>query len=385
MPNLPPENPLGALLSLSVAEQEARGLRHTAAEIAQQPAAWRGTFSRLQSRLPDLRDFLAQPPTVFLIGAGTSDYIGHCLTQLFRRRLNCETLAVPSTTLLTEFDEYLRPGKRYLWLHFSRSGDSPESVAVLERALAETPQVAHLVITCNRAGRMAQLAGAHERARAVVLDDATNDRGLAMTSSFTNMVVAGQILAAGAEKYATKVLPALCAAGGQFLATAADAAHELAACDFRRVCFLGAGALQGAARESALKVLELTAGRVLTLSETPLGLRHGPLAALDKETLLVAYCSGEATRRRYEITLLEEIKRKKLAGATVAIAPAETELRPCVDYLLTHGAASLSNAYRPPLDVIFGQLYGLFASLRLGLRPDAPSPGGAISRVVSSI
>ena len=40
---------------------------------------------------------------------------------------------------------------------------------------------------------MAQLCLRHaDRAVALVLDDAVNDRGLAMTSSFTNMVLAGQ-------------------------------------------------------------------------------------------------------------------------------------------------------------------------------------------------
>jgi tagatose-6-phosphate ketose/aldose isomerase len=43
------------------------------------------------------------------------------------------------------------------------------------------------------------------------------------------------------------------------------------------------------------------------------------------------------------------------------------------------------DALRPPLDVIFGQLLGLFCSLEAGLAPDTPSPSGAISRVVSQV
>jgi len=35
--------------------------------------------------------------------------------------------------------------------------------------------------------------------------------------------------------------------------------------------------------------------------------------------------------------------------------------------------------------VILGQLLGLFASLRCGLKPDQPSPNGAITRVVQPI
>jgi tagatose-6-phosphate ketose/aldose isomerase len=49
---------------------------------------------------------------------------------------------------------------------------------------------------------------------------------------------------------------------------------------------------------------------------------------------------------------------------------------PCLDL-------RMADAYRQPVDALFGQLLGLFASLRQGLKPDAPSPNGAISRVVS--
>jgi hypothetical protein len=44
-----------------------------------------------------------------------------------------------------------------------------------------------------------------------------------------------------------------------------------------------------------------------------------------------------------------------------------------------------ANAYRPPVDSLLGQLLGLFASLRQGLKPDTPSPNGAIGRVVSEV
>jgi tagatose-6-phosphate ketose/aldose isomerase len=51
---------------------------------------------------------------------------------------------------------------------------------------------------------------------------------------------------------------------------------------------------------------------------------------------------------------------------------------PCLDL-------HMADAYRPPVDALFGQLLGLFASLRQGLKPDTPSPNGAIRRVVSEV
>ena len=45
----------------------------------------------------------------------------------------------------------------------------------------------------------------------------------------------------------------------------------------------------------------------------------------------------------------------------------------------------IGDEYRPPIDVMFGQTLGLFFSLRCGLKPDCPSPTGAIARVVQNV
>jgi tagatose-6-phosphate ketose/aldose isomerase len=138
--------------------------------------------------------------------------------------------------------------------------------------------------------------------------------------------------------------------------------------------------------ECALKLLELTAGRAQTMTQSTLALRHGPMAALDSETLLVSLVSSDPQRRQYEIDLLREIGSKELAGARVAVATDPDQLRTAADYVLTPGVEEpIPDLYRPVLDVIFGQLLGLFASIRYGLKPDDPSPNGAISRVVQNV
>jgi tagatose-6-phosphate ketose/aldose isomerase len=221
----------------------------------------------------------------------------------------------------------------------------------------------------------------------VVLDDAVNDRGLAMTSSFTNMVVAGQCLAHVRDLHAYEaILDALATGARKFLGQAADAAARLAVERFKRVCFLGTGALRAVSVESALKVVELTAGRVLTWSESYLGVRHGPLSALDAETLVVGFLSGDLRRRSYELDLLREVSRKRLAGRLLAVWPGETAQDEEFGESLSLGLEGrVEDLYRPPLDVIFGQLFGLFSSLEYGLTPDTPSPQGAISRVVTQV
>ena len=391
-------DPLRMLLDLPAEEKVERGLEHTPREIWQQPDTWKKTYQRCEEKKAELNDVLRRAgigrgntssPTVYLVGAGTSDFTGRALAPLFRQRWSCEVWPIPSTTLLTEFEEFHRPGKEYLWISFSRSGESPEGVALLEQALDRHREIRHLVITCNPLGPMAQICSRHpDRALALVLDEAVNDRGLAMTSSFSNMVLAGQCLG-HLEDLAQfgEVIEGMSTAGRKFLPSAAEAAAAITLLGCMRACFVGAGVLRAVADESALKVVELSAGKVTTLAETPLGLRHGPLSSVDGQTLFVAFLSSDSRRRGYELDLLREIDRKHLGRvrAVVTTRPGD-DVASLVDYCLPLDCGvKFPDQYRPALDVMLSQLIGLFASMRCGLKPDQPSPSGTITRVVAPI
>jgi tagatose-6-phosphate ketose/aldose isomerase len=391
-------NPLQTLLDLSPPERAARGLEHTPREIWQQPDTWETTYRVCTGQQNQLQETLRRAgigrgptasPSVYLVGAGTSDYTGRALAALLRRRWSCDAWAVPSTTLLTEFEDFHKPGGHYLWISFSRSGQSPEGVALLDRALARHPEIHHLVVTCNQQGQMAEMCARHpERALALVLDDAVNDRGLAMTSSFSNMVLAGQCvgylddLAEFGE-----VVAKLIAMGRKFLPTAAEAASEVTALGCTRACFVGSSGLRAVADESALKVVELSAGKVTTLAETPLGLRHGPMSSVDSQTIFAAFLSSEARRRGYELDLLREIDRKRLGRVRIVVTAGDgRDVSDLAEHCLRLDCpASFDDLHLPVVDVMLGQLLGLFTSMRCGLKPDEPSPNGAITRVVQPI
>src|SRR5215475_13096310 len=193
---------LSKFLNLSVEAKESLGLKHTLTEIVQQPQTWRLTYERIVSLSEPLESFLSSAglkyghttPAVLLVGAGTSDYIGKSVCSLLQTEWRCDVQAVPSTDLLTNMAEHVIPGREYLWISFSRSGDSSEGVAVLDTALRDYPTIKHLIVTCNEQGKMARGFADRDNVFSVVLDDVVNDRGLAMTSSFSNMVIVAQAL-----------------------------------------------------------------------------------------------------------------------------------------------------------------------------------------------
>ena len=388
------QNEIMSLLALSGEEKTDKGIVHTPKEIYQQPETWTETAKNLSANRTAIREFLERigitagdirdRPNVILAGAGTSDYIGQAVSRVLRREWNCEVEAIPSTEILTNLSDFILPGKKYLMISFSRSGESSEGVATLEQTTEHYPdQISHLVITCNASGTMATFPGIFP----LVLDDKVNDRGLAMTSSFTNMVIAGQHLAHtfSPEAY-EEILRDLVAMGTQLIPEAAHLAAKLAQNGYSRMCFIGAGTLQAVAEESSLKVLELNAGKIATLAQSPLGLRHGPLSFVDEKTLLVAFLSSDEQRICYELDLLEEIACKNLGANSVVIAPRKMKRLTKItsNVLSLEVPAVVSDAYRAPVDIILGQMLGLFTSLANNMLPDCPGTG-AIGRVVSHV
>ena len=382
------------LLDLSTAERESLGLVHTLREILQQPQMWRQTYHKVLGASRRIQDFLTSAGlganrslNVLLVGAGTSDYIGQSVCALLQKEWRCNVQAVPSTDLLTNMEDHILANGDYLWISFSRSGDSSEGVAVLEQALATYPWIKHFIVTCNQKGKMARL-GDRDNVFSFVLDDEVNDRGLAMTSSFSSMVIVAQALAhfRTLESYGPTV-ESLATAASTMLPAAMNVCERIVDERFSRVCFLGSGPLKGAAIESGLKVMELSGGRVVGLTESFLGLRHGPLSVLDRDTLVVGFLSTDSRRRAFELDLLQEICDKKLTEKCFVVMPVSLTngLEAFRNTLSLDLPSRISDLYLPPLFVLVGQLLGLFASLREGLRPDEPSPDGAISRVVSHV
>jgi len=387
-------NALQSLLALPLAEQERRGLAYTAAEIAGQVHLWPGTLDRFSPFLPELRPFLREflaheRRCVLCCGAGTSEYVGLCVEGLLRRLWRVPVTVVSTTALVTRPQDFFVPGHATLLVSFARSGASPESLGAVRIAEEVAGPVYHLVVTCNAEGELAHEAAGLRRGRVLALDARTNDRGLAMTASFSNMAVAGQMLAHAFtfEEY-ERLFPRILQAGRALLERAPDPLEALCDSELDRAVFLGDGALYGAAVESRLKLQEMTAGKVMSAFDTFPGVRHGPQAVIHAKTLVCAFLSEDPFARRYEVDLLAEIKRKRIGRAVLAVADRCGDAAEHSDIRIEYDPGAKLEVpadYTAPVQVIAGQLLGLFKSLQLGLRPDSPSEAGIIHRVVEGV
>jgi len=224
------------------------------------------------------------------------------------------SLAVPSTDLLLATKSYIHDVDVLL---VARSGDSPESLAVVDRVHRLQPGVLQMAITCNAGGA---LAGS-PLVNSIILDPRTNDQSLVMTSSFSNLVLAGLCLA---NDDLEPVVQCGASAVQTRFTMIDEFAKKLAAEAEDRILLLASAPLFGWAQEGALKVLEMTAGRFPVMAETYLGLRHWPMSFLRPDTLVICLLSNDAWRRRYEEDLIRELRAKGL-GHLVGICGDERE------------------------------------------------------------
>ena len=388
------ETALTRLIGLSSKEKKEKGILYTPGEIYNQVELWSDTFLRFKGQREELAGFLTRfrkesRRSAVCTGAGTSEFVGYCIEALMRKKLGIPVNVISTPKIVTTPQDFFIDDYATLLLSFARSGNSPESLGAVKIADMLSENVYHLVITCNEQGDLYREICGRDNSAALVLDEKTNDQGLAMTAAFTNMLVAGQMLSHlfSFQEYEAR-FGNLLQAGKAMRDRAPAVAEEVSRLGFDRAVFLGDGGNYGTAVESHLKLQELTAGQVMCTWDTFPGLRHGPEAVVDPNTLVVAYLAADGYTQRYELDLLREIREKGIGKAVLTVAhTVPDEIKELSDYTIEYGPAAdpVPDDLVPPLYIMVGQLLGLFTSLQLGLKPDSPSESGIIHRVVEGV
>ena len=364
----------------SVPDQKDGGA--TILEIGQQPDAWREVAGRSDQHAEAfVRDLLARPDLrIVLTGAGSSAFAGEIAAPLLRRHLHRRVEPIATTSIVASPLDHLEPETPTLLVSFARSGNSPESLATTALADQLVDQVWHLVLTCDREGKLGRAHADRPDSLVVYMPDRTNDSGFAMTSSLTSMLLTCLLMLGPAQSNQVEAL----ARAAEHVAGLQDDIRALAQSKKQRFVYLGSGPLEGLARESALKLLELTAGEVVTYFDSPLGFRHGPKSVLDADTLAVVYVSTDPYTRRYDLDIIAELRSQLGADAVrvISAVPVPDEYGAA---LVLPGLDDLPDALVALPYLVFGQYLALFTSLDYGKTPDNPFPSGEVSRVVRGV
>lgn len=366
---------------------EQRHALHTAREIWQQPDLWDALHRQLQEQQalwqPFLAPLLANPRLqIVLCGAGSSAFAGRALAPWLREKTGRDVVAYGTTDIVANPHQYLDLTRPTLLVSFARSGNSPESVATVELADQLLPESYHLMLVCNPDSQLAHYAHQRENVCSLVMPQGSNDQSFAMTSSFSCMMLsAALLLGPHSLTEAQRPLATMVARCRELRETLQPQVKALAASGFRRYITLGGSCFTGLAEEASLKMLELTAGQIVTRYDSPLGLRHGPKFMVDNQTLVLLMFSSGDYARQYDRDLWNELHRDGLAMQMVGLTGSA---QPVSDMMLNlHHAEDDVWLLFPYL--LFTQMLAFESSLALGMTPDNPCPTGEVNRVVKGV
>jgi tagatose-6-phosphate ketose/aldose isomerase len=365
---------------------------YTESEIASQPELWGKLYSEYHSFRKQLKKYLSNSlndsnTRIILTGAGSSAFIGEVLLGTYSSRFNNPVSAVATTDLVTHPELYFNNKSKYLLISFARSGNSPESAQAIIVAEKLSYSVSHLIITCNNESEL--LESVKSKSKFIfILPPEANDRGLAMTASFTSMLLAGLLVTRINEEEddLDGQFSLLNKYGSRILNVYSEKLQKAAASDFKRAVFLGSGMLKGIARESQLKLQELTDGKIICKHDSFMGFRHGPKAVLDENTLIVFLFSNNPYARLYEKDLVLAIEGTRKPLYSIGVMEHDSfSVNLDLKIVLSDNGMNIQEDFLSAPMVMVAQLLGLYKSLNLGFDPDSPSESGMIHRVVQGV
>ncbi|SFQ40522.1 SIS domain-containing protein [Parafilimonas terrae] len=378
------------LLSLDESYLKGKGAHLTAAEIAGQPDLWHAVEHLFFEHSESVHAFLShaykEADNIIFTGAGTSAFIGLSLEGAFFRNTKIQSRAIATTNIVSSPQDYFNASQTSLIISFARSGNSPESNAALKLADTFSKKCFHLIITCDENGSLAQYETTNPK-YVFVLPETANDKSLAMTGSYSGMLLTGLMMAyINHPSIIKNQVQLLIKAAGHILSDALTTLQKTAVKDFRRAMFLGSGNLLGTATEAALKLQELTDGKIICKEDSYLGLRHGPKAVIDKQTLVVYFFSNNDYVKQYEHDLVGAMKSGNNALYELAVTEKnESGIEVGAQINFGNRQERIEEDFLPVCAIVPAQILAFYKSLDVGLSPDNPSVNGAISRVVQGV
>ncbi len=359
-------------------------------EIKQQPELWLSIFDLVKRKRFEIQKLLngyifSKDSEAIFTGAGSSFFIGEMVSGPFQLYTGISSRAVSATEIVTHPEMYVNPKKNTLLVSFARSGNSPESIAAINNAQKVSSHVSNLIICCNKDGELMKME--LKNIYKVLLPEAANDKGLAMTSSVTSMALVALLIARINDVQLLKNQIKLLALYSESIFAKAESIFKnVISHNFERVVFLGSGPFIGLAREAHLKLQELTNGKLICTFDSFLGFRHGPKAVVNDKTLIVYFFSNNSYSRQYEIDLANSMDGKVNGIFSMGIAESKIDVKG-LNQLITFSEAEekLDECFLMLCELVVIQLFSFYKSLKEGFNPDNPSINGAIHRVVQGV
>ena len=362
---------------------EKNDAHNTYYEIFQQAEKWKEVYALYEQRKEKIEEFLAKVGSdvkIIFTGAGTSEYVGNILNEYLKSLGTYDFSSIATTDLVSTPYLHFKKDQKTLLVSFARSGNSPESLAAVKLGEQIVDDFYNMALTCAPDGKLALKLKDDDKSFVFIEPEGTNDKGFAMTSSFSSMLLTGLLIFDKRDD--KKELVESIAKTCQAIIADKENIEKLVDFDFERIIYLGSGPLYKLTNEARLKILELTAGNVASLYESSMGFRHGPKSFVNDKTLVVSFISKNSYTRKYDLDILEETFADKIAKRIIAIA--NEEINGDFEKLIYKNQIN-EDIYLALPYIVIAQLISLITSLRVGNTPDNPSKSGTVNRVVKGV
>ena len=366
----------------------------TSKEIFQQPETWLKTFNQVKAEKDSIKALIDKVISqddydIILTGAGTSEFVGNSIFPFLSPLNNFKVKSYGTTDIVACPEDYISRTKPTLLVSFGRSGNSPESVAAVEAANTVCENIHHLFVTCNHDGALSKFAVGKDNCYAINLTPETHDQSFAMTSSYSNMYLA-TVLSFNIDKLdeIEPIVKDIVDKTSKFHASGYETCKRIVdEFDFQRIVYLGSNCLKGVSQESALKICELTAGKIMTTFDTTMGFRHGPKSVVCPGSLEVVYLSDDPYTRQYDVDIVKEMAHERNGNKILVVSSYDDpSVKDLGDYFISfNNEKRYNNVYLGLEYVNVAQIIAVYKSLKCGVQPDTPCPSGTVNRVVKGV
>ena len=366
----------------------------TSKEIFQQPETWLKTFNQVKAEKDSIKALIDKVISqddydIILTGAGTSEFVGNSIFPFLSPLNNFKVKSYGTTDIVACPEDYISRTKPTLLVSFGRSGNSPESVAAVEAANTVCENIHHLFVTCNHDGALSKFAVGKDNCYAINLTPETHDQSFAMTSSYSNMYLA-TVLSFNIDKLdeIEPIVKDIADKTSKLHASGYETCKKIVdEFDFQRIVYLGSNCLKGVSQESALKICELTAGKIMTTFDTTMGFRHGPKSVVCPGSLEVVYLSDDPYTRQYDVDIVKEMAHERNGNKILVVSSYDdSSVKDLGDYFISfNNEKRYNNVYLGLEYVNVAQIIAVYKSLKCNVQPDTPCPSGRVNRVVKGV
>ena len=339
---------------------------YTFKEIGTQVESWRKIFAKLNSEITILVNklFSKNYDEIILFGCGSSYNLAISSSFYTNTLTKYRTSAVPSSELIFNTNTYINPNKEYLLVGFSRSGETTETINVLEKLKNEN-NINSLVFTCSENNSLKNIANNS------FYCEGSEEKSIVMTKSFSSMLFAYSILIA---KFIDDALllnefnSLITYMDNKISLLFEDVKRYVNQYNYEKLFILGTGFNYGLAVESDLKTKEMT--QIPSYSYYNAEFNHGPRALLDENSLILFLTLNELPNN-----IMNVILKSFLEAGTKIIMIGRNSLNKNLtkNIKIFLNDENFKNKFvRSFINIPVFQMLAYYKTISLNLNPDKP-------------